>query len=157
MHLKTVKLYLPAGTNWYDFYTNKLYAGGQTITAAAPISNIPVFVKEGAMIVTGAIMQYSTEKKADTLTVTVYGKKDAAFNLYEDENENYNYESGKYANIELAYNGANNSLTINDRIGNFEGMLSSRVFKIVLIDKNTPPAETIITYNGNKITVQLAK
>jgi alpha-D-xyloside xylohydrolase len=151
------KLYLPAGTNWYDFYTNKLYAGGQTITAAAPISNIPVFVKEGAMIVTGAIMQYSTEKKADTLTVTVYGKKDAAFNLYEDENENYNYESGKYANIELAYNGANNSLTINDRIGNFEGMLSSRVFKIVLIDKNTPPAETIITYNGNKITVQLAK
>jgi alpha-D-xyloside xylohydrolase len=152
-------VYLPAGTNWYDFYSNKMYAGGQTITAAAPISNIPVFVKEGSMIVTGPVMQYSTEKPADSLHITIYGRKDAAFVLYEDENENYNYENGKYATITFTYKGAESVITIGAPQGNFDGMLLKRKFTITLLDKNNrdKPLEIVAYYTGKEISIPLLK
>ncbi len=135
-----------------------MYGGGQTVLADAPISNSPVFVKEGSIIITGPVMQYSTEKPADSLIVTVYGKKDASFVLYEDENENYNYENGKSATIKILYSAKTNSITIEERKGSFEGMLSTRNFKIVMVDKNTSVAtEKFIQYNGNRINVSLSK
>ena len=48
------KVYLPGGTNWFDLYSNKMYHGAQTIDAMAPITNIPVFVREGTILVIGA-------------------------------------------------------------------------------------------------------
>ncbi len=148
-------VYLPAGANWYDFYNNTFYSGGQTINAAAPISNIPVFVKEGNIIVNGPVMQYSTEKPADNLTITIYGNKDAVYTLYEDENENNNYEKGKSAIIKINYNAALKTITLQKREGSFNGMLNSRQFNIVRIDKDGTKKETAITYNGNKQTVTL--
>ncbi len=40
---KTV--YLPQGANWKDFYTEELFAGGQSIRTACPLNRIPVFEK----------------------------------------------------------------------------------------------------------------
>ncbi len=145
-------VYLPAGTNWYDFYSNKFFSGGQTISATAPISNIPVFVKEGSIIVTGRVMQYSTEKPADTLTVTVYGNKNASYTLYEDENENCNYEKGKWTIIKMNYSAATQNITLQKREGSFAGMLFNRIFKIVRIDKTGTKKEITVAYDGNKIT-----
>ena len=146
------KLYLPSGTNWYDLYDNTMYTGGQTIDVAAPINNIPVFVKAGTILVTGPVMQYSTEKPADTLTVTIYGNKDASFTLYEDENENYNYENNKFSKINLTYSAATKMFTASASIGKFEGMLNNRVFKIVLINNATVSRQ--VNYNGNKIGIK---
>jgi len=130
--------------------------GGQTIDAAAPINTIPVFVKEGSIIVTGPVMQYGTEKPADTLTVTVYGNKDATFTLYEDENENYNYESGKFAKIKLSYIAATKTFTAAAQVGSFDGMLTNRVFNIVFIDNNTT-ATMQLNYNGKKAKMKFNK
>ncbi|MBB6506579.1 alpha-D-xyloside xylohydrolase [Sphingomonas endophytica] len=44
------KVYLPAGADWYDYWTNRRYTGGQTITAAAPINQIPLFVRAGSIV-----------------------------------------------------------------------------------------------------------
>jgi alpha-D-xyloside xylohydrolase len=145
-------VYLPAGTNWYDFYSNKFFSGGQTIKATAPISNIPVFVKEGSIIVTGPVMQYSTQMPADHLTITVYGNKDASYTLYEDENENCNYEQGKSAAIKIKYNAAAQIITLQKREGSFAGMLVNRSFKIVRTDKTGAKKEITVLYDGNKIT-----
>ena len=41
-------VYLPAGQTWREVATGKEYAGGQTVTAAAPLEVIPVFVRKGA-------------------------------------------------------------------------------------------------------------
>ena len=38
------------GCNWYDFYTNEKYAGGQYIEVNLKDEYIPVFAKEGAII-----------------------------------------------------------------------------------------------------------
>src|ERR1700693_2753819 len=40
-------VYLPGGTDWYNFWTNERLHGGQTLTADAPIDTIPPFARAG--------------------------------------------------------------------------------------------------------------
>lgn len=40
-------VYLPSGANWENAYTHEVYAGGMTVTCAAPIDVIPIFLKDG--------------------------------------------------------------------------------------------------------------
>ena len=40
-------VYLPAGCDWYDFWTGKRYAGGQTIEAAGPVGHHAVVRARG--------------------------------------------------------------------------------------------------------------
>ena len=47
---KTWECYLPAGTIWYDYWTNEKYEGGQYVKVETPIDRIPIFVKSGAII-----------------------------------------------------------------------------------------------------------
>lgn len=90
-------VYLPKGCDWYDFWTNKVYEGGQWIEAEAPIDRIPLFVKEGSILP----MQHpvnSTEETVmpDNLTFIVYAKKDCSYELYTDDGDGYAYENGAY-------------------------------------------------------------
>jgi alpha-D-xyloside xylohydrolase len=39
------KVYLPAGATWTDAWTGNKFKGGQTITAAAPLEKIPLYLK----------------------------------------------------------------------------------------------------------------
>ena len=41
-------VYLPAGETWREVATGKVYAGGCTVSAHAPIDVIPVFVRKDA-------------------------------------------------------------------------------------------------------------
>lgn len=43
-------VYLPAGTRWKESATGRIYEGGETVSASAPIGIIPVFIREGADI-----------------------------------------------------------------------------------------------------------
>jgi alpha-D-xyloside xylohydrolase len=157
---KVRKVYLPNSTNWYDFWTGKLLKGGQTIETEATIEKIPVFVKAGSILPLGPFLQYATEKEADTLEVRVYTGADANFELYEDENDNYNYESGKYTTIAMHWNDRTGIFTIMDRQGSFPGMLQNRTFRIVWVDSKNgigmEPAHhaTTIRYEGKEIPVR---
>ncbi|MFL9483274.1 TIM-barrel domain-containing protein [Chitinophagaceae bacterium LWZ2-11] len=155
-------IYLPATTGWYNFYTGKYYAGGQHINVDAPLKILPLFIKEGSVIPMGPALQYTAEKQADTITLMIYTGKDASFNLYEDENTNYNYEQGAFSNIVFNYNEAAQTITVEDRKGTFPGMLQERVFNIIWIKKGEEKAldlnntSTIsIKYKGRKITVKM--
>jgi alpha-D-xyloside xylohydrolase len=57
-------VYLPAGTAWYDYWTNRRYEGGQTIEADAPIEHIPVFVRAGSIVPIGAQVDSTASKQA---------------------------------------------------------------------------------------------
>jgi alpha-D-xyloside xylohydrolase len=156
------EVYLPKGEGWYDWYSGKFLEGGKTINAEAVYERIPVFVRAGSIIPFGPELQYTTEKKADTITLYVYGGRDAEFSLYEDEGMNYNYEKGMYANIPISYSEADKTLTIGERTGAFSGMLKKRSFIIKYIskDKATPldmskKDGVFIKYNGNKQSVRL--
>lgn len=156
------KLYLPAGTGWYNLYDGTWQKGGQTITAAAPYERIPLFVREGAIIPYGPEIEFTTQKPADTITLYVYGGKDAAFELYEDENTNYNYEKGKFTRIPISYSEAGKTLTIGAQQGEFAGMLKKRTFRIVYINRDkakatdfNAPADVVVQYTGKAKKVKL--
>lgn len=154
-------VYLPSGQGWYDLYDGKYFNGGQAISAAAPYLRMPVFVKEGSIILSGPELQYTDEKPADPVIVHVYAGKDASFTLYEDENLNYNYEKGAYAQIPFTYNEQSRTLTIGERKGSFEGMLKNRTFYIKVISKEKPNGIDFaesgkkVKYNGKQVSIKL--
>ncbi|MGD0339548.1 MAG: TIM-barrel domain-containing protein [Bacteroidota bacterium] len=132
---RTRPVYLPSGTGWYDLQTGRYYKGGRSIQADAPYTDIPIFVKEGSILVCGPNIQYTDEKPADPIRLFVYTGNDGSFTLYEDENINYNYEKGNFSTIMLNYSEKNHTLTIGRRQGEFPGMLKKRIFEIVWIGK----------------------
>ena len=156
-------VYLPKQKGWYDFYTGKHYAGGQTIVADAPFGKIPVFVPEGSILPVGPEMEWSDQKKAELIDLYVYAGKDGSYTLYEDEGTNYNYEKGKYAMIDFKYNDAQKTITIAARKGAFDGMLQKRRFNIVLVSDNNQqgislakaPKGKMVKYAGKAVTVKL--
>jgi alpha-D-xyloside xylohydrolase len=90
------KVYLPAGADWYDFWTGQKHAGGQTLEAAAPIDRIPVFVKAGSIVPIGADVP-NTSVRQPLKAIRVYPGRDARFALYDDDGVTNDYETGKGA------------------------------------------------------------
>jgi alpha-D-xyloside xylohydrolase len=131
---KVRKVYLPKSTVWFDFWTGKQMPGGQTIEAAAPIETLPLYIKAGSIVPMGPYLQYATEKAADPIELRIYTGANADFVLYEDENDTYNYEQGKFATIAMNWNDAEKTLTIKDRKGDFPGMLKDRTFRVVFVN-----------------------
>lgn len=154
-------VYLPSTSGWYDFYSGKFFKGGQTIKSESPLSRLPVFVRAGAIIPVGPELQYVTEKPADPITLYVFTGDDGSFELYEDENVNYNYEQGQYSTIPFSYTDSNGTLTIGARKGSFTGMLTERKMEIVWVNPNRPMGvgfsarpDEVITYTGEQLLIK---
>ncbi|KDN56229.1 xylosidase [Flavobacterium seoulense] len=154
------QVYLPQGSDWYNFWTNEYYKGGQSVATETAIDKVPLYVKAGSIIPFGPEVQFSTEKKWDNLEIRIYPGADGEFLLYEDENDNYNYEKGIYSTITFKWNDKEKKLTIEDREGRFPSMLKSRKFKIAIANRNdviadsSPKSGKLISYNGKKIVVK---
>ena len=155
-------VYFPKQCGWYNLYTGEHVEGGQRLVVDAPYEQIPVFVREGAIIPFGPEMQWSDEKPAELINLYVYAGQNGEFQLYEDEGTNYNYEKGKYATIDISYDDASRTVTIGQRKGQFPGMLKTRRFNVVLVTKDAPkPLDldslegTMVNYNGKAVTIQL--
>lgn len=159
---KSKKIYLPAGTQWYDFWTNIRYKGGQEIEKETRIDEIPLYIKAGGIIPFGPKVQYADEKKWDNLEIRIYEGADGEFTLYEDEGDNYNYEKGKFATITFRWNDSKKVLTIEQQKGEFDGMIKQRKFKIVKVSTNPDKQNRdraefnkVVDYTGNTILVKL--
>ncbi|MGC1392390.1 MAG: TIM-barrel domain-containing protein [Bacteroidales bacterium] len=156
------KVYLPAGSKWYDFWTGEIFNGGQTITSDAPIDKIPLLIKAGSIIPMGPFVQYANEKPADPLEIRIYPGADGEFTLYEDESDNYNYEKGISSVITFRWDDATHRLTIGKHEGSFPGMIVKRSFQITLVGKskgtdieiNKTPDKTL-QYKGEEYVVQM--
>ena len=153
-------VYLPSGTSWVDFWTGEPVAGGSTVTANAPISILPLYVRAGSIVPLGQVVQYAMEKPADPIELRVYRGADGRFTLYEDEGDGYNYEKGKYATIPFEWNEARQTLTIGKRSGKFPGMLTERTFHVVFVSPGhgtgmavESNADAVIHYTGKAVTV----
>jgi alpha-D-xyloside xylohydrolase len=158
---RTRQVYLPNGASWYDFWTGARLDGGQTLNAVAPYDSIPLYVRAGSIIPVGPEIQFTTEKKADPITLYVYQGADADFNLYEDDGLTYACEKGDYSVIPIHWNDADKKLTIGKRQGSFAGMLTARTFNVVFVSAQkptgfsfSPPAQKTAQYAGDPIDIQ---
>ncbi len=135
--------------------------GGQTIDAAAPIETLPLYVRAGSIVPMGPFLQYATEKPADPIELRVYPGADGEFTLYEDENDNYNYEKGLFATIPIRWEEKKNTLTIDDRHGQFPGMLKHRTFHVIWVGNrhgiglsSESHADAMVSYIGKRIEIK---
>ena len=64
-------VYLPAGCDWYNYWTNERLHGGQTIVADAPIDTLPLFVRSGSIVPLGSEVE-STQQTQTIASVRVY-------------------------------------------------------------------------------------
>jgi len=154
------QVYLPGGRDWYDFWTGRRTAGGQTVNAAAPIDTLPLYVKAGSVLPLGPVIQHAEENPAAPLELRVYRGADGAFTLYEDDGTTYDYEKGAYTEIPITWNEAGQKLTVGARRGSFPGMVAEREFRVVWVGEGRggglPETETpdaIVKYTGTAVEV----
>jgi alpha-D-xyloside xylohydrolase len=104
------QVYLPAGTDWYNYWTNERVKGGQTITVAAPIETIPLFVRAGSIVPLGTPVE-STHDHQSIAQVRIYPGADAQFTLFDDDGTTYAYERGAGSITELHWDDAAHRFT----------------------------------------------
>jgi alpha-glucosidase len=138
--------YLPgAGTKWYRMGTDQVFAGGQSHFVPSPLDNLPVFIKEGAIIPMQSVVQSTKEKNDGVLYLHVWkGNADNSFSLYEDDGNSYDYEKGSFSLRTITYQPSAGSITISEKQGNY----SSPFRKIRLMLHGFENAS--FSVNGNK-------
>lgn len=157
----TMRTYLPRGNAWYDFWTNQRYPGGTTVTREAPLDVIPLYVRAGAIIPMGPVLQYATERPDAPYEIRVYPGVDGRFTLYADDNETYAYEKGQSARYDLAWDDAERTLTIGARRGSFPGMVRKRTLTVVVMGEaaggeTAPRLTRTLQYDGRATSVHFA-
>jgi len=155
----TRRVYLPQA-KWYDFWSGSQAEGGRYTDVGAPLDRMPLYIRAGSILPLGPDIEWSTEKPADPLELRIYRGADGDFTLYEDENDNYNYEKGAYATIPLHWDDARQTLSIGERKGHFPGMLQNRTFRVVFVGENhgvgiapTEAPDKTVEYSGRPQSV----
>ena len=104
------EVYLPAGTDWYNYWTNERVRGGQAIKVDAPIEVLPLFVRAGAIVPLGSAIE-NTGQEQKIEKVRVYPGADSEFTLYNDDGKTYAYEMGEFKTTHLRWDDAAQKLT----------------------------------------------
>jgi alpha-D-xyloside xylohydrolase len=123
---------------------------------------LPLYVKAGSIIPMGPLVEYATQKTDLPVELRIYPGADGQFTVYEDENDNYNYEKGKYATFTINWNDKTRSLTIGDTKGEFEGMLKHRTFNVIMVGQDhganigvTQTPDAVVKYDGRMTEIHL--
>jgi alpha-D-xyloside xylohydrolase len=149
---KTRSVYLPTGSEWYDFWTYQRYTGSQTLIADAALDTMPLYVRAGSIIPIGPDVHYIDEQRDATLELRIFPGQDGSFILYEDEGDNYDYEHGAFATTVMRWDDTRRQLVLEPRAGSYPGMSETRAFQIVLADQLD--TRTII-YDGTRIVIDV--
>ena len=102
-------VYLPAG-DWYDFWTQNKYVGGQTIEATNGQKQIPLFVKGDSLLPLAEPVEQIGPETCFNITVHVYGVHPADFVLYEDDAISDAFKTGKQNQVRLHWDEKSHSV-----------------------------------------------
>jgi len=145
-------VYLPEGS-WYNYWSNEVLDGKQTIEVPSPIDEIPLFIKSGAILPISPEVQYATEETDEPMEIWVYAGTDGSYTLYMDDNVSNEYRKGLYNVIEFQYTDADSKLTIKNTGG------SLRDFKTDALElkiKNIAKDKYFeVVFDGNDLVVNL--
>jgi alpha-glucosidase len=98
-------VYLPAGT-WTEWFTGKVYAGGaraHLTIDSTHWNDIPLFVRQGAIIPMQPVMDYIGQQPVTRLDIDMFPDTHRSqFDLYDDDGTTYAYEHGASFNQVLS-------------------------------------------------------
>lgn len=138
------KVYLPAGA-WYHLSTDEYSSGRQEIVVAAPLTDLPVFARAGAIIPMQSVIQNTTVKPDDVLYLHVYaGKEPSSFTYYEDDGVSFAFEKGGFCKRILAFDPAKKQVAISAK----EGAFTSKFTRIKLVLHGFPGLSALKVNGG---------
>jgi alpha-D-xyloside xylohydrolase len=150
---KTREVYLPAGRAWFDYWTNTLHGGGQTITAPAPLETIPLYIPAGSILPMAPVMQFVDEVPNAPYELRIYTGANAEFTLYEDSGDSYDYEHGHHALTRITWNESISELTLHARQGTFPQLIHGRDYTITFIT-STGTEQHQVHYTGETLQIR---
>jgi alpha-glucosidase (family GH31 glycosyl hydrolase) len=171
--LSTVKVWLPEGSDWYEWSTGTLFKGGQTIERKFLINEYPVYVKAGAIIPMDDDQVKNLQENSNDLIVKVFPGDKFTTKLYEDEGNNNDYQNKAYTFTTIQSEKEDDNtlkVTIFPREGSFPGMIQKRNIEFQLYGSVMPDSIILngITlaydaqkdnntwnYSGHDLTVQI--
>ena len=95
-------VHLPAGHDWFDFWTGRRYSGGSDIVAEAPLDTIPLYAPAGSILPLGEVVPSADTRQVE-LELRVFPGADAEFELYDDDGTSYAYERGTFSTVGLRW------------------------------------------------------
>lgn len=138
-NVRTADVYLPNG-NWYRKSSDSLFEGGKNYTVAAPLNDLPVFIKAGAIITKQHVVQSTSEKGDGVLELNVWnGKQGSSFMYYEDDGSSYDYQQGLYYSRAIHFDPAKRMI----RMDAVSGKLISKYNTIKLVLHGFEPVNRI--------------
>ena len=146
----TRRLYLPSGTDWWNFFDGTREKGGRWIEPKVSLGTIPLYAKAGAIVPTGPDVQYVDQVKNPFVEIRVFPGADGVFTLYDDAGDGYGYEKGEFTEIPLSWDDGERTLTIGARKGAYPGMAKERDFIVSLPDGISQR----IVYDGRRAVVR---
>ena len=129
------RLYLPAGI-WTDWSTGRVYVGGRSITLAVDSkgwSDIPLFIRQGAIIPTQPVQDYVGERPAAGMRVEVFPSPTrTGFDYYDDDGTTYAYEHGAYFLQRLSVRASSGAVSLSTAAssGSYRPALTHYVFAV---------------------------
>jgi alpha-glucosidase len=104
------RVYLPPG-RWYALGGGEPLGGSRTITVTAKLDEIPVYVRAGAILTLGPVIQHTDDLPGGPLEVQVYPGRDGLFTLVEDDGLTTAYLKGQIRRTTFAWNDASRTLS----------------------------------------------
>lgn len=155
----TLNVWLPAGTDWYEWHTGTMLKGGQTVIRTFAIDEYPIYIKAGSVLpFCGRVKSLAGDDHS--YVVTVFPGGDGIFDLYEDNGNDKEYDR-KYSRTSLQSKHVGNRLevTIGSRKGGYPGMPAERAFKVKVVGSAIPQSVTVngktvnYVYDGNSLSL----
>jgi len=128
-------IYLPEG-DWYDYFRGVKIAGGRTIDYKVDANSwldIPVFVREGAIIASQPEEDYVDQVPLKEVTLDLFpGRREGSFVYYDDDGNTYAYETGAYfrQQVDLSAVGGVTTINVEGRTGKLETALKTYVLRV---------------------------
>lgn len=145
---------LPAGCDWFDFWTGQRHAGGRSVERDYALDEFPLFVRAGAILPLGPVVEHTGQRPDAPWEIRVYPGADGGFTLYEDDGETYAYERGERATTALRWDDARRTLHIGARQGRYPGMVTRRELRVRLM---APPGQAeqhqTVSYQGRALAL----
>lgn len=152
--ISKINVYLPeVEGGWYDFRDSSYTGNDGWHETGVSIEDIPAFVRAGSILPLSFGLTATSSLSGTDLEIRIYHGADGEFCLYEDDGNNYDYESGDFSKIRMKWDNEKREFTIYDRSGTFGDRMGDRNIKVILVSKDEV-SEREILYDGDKTVVK---
>lgn len=148
------RFYLPAGSEWVDFWSHKVYAGGAEVAYPCAADVLPLLLRRGAIIPMGHFgLNTGVRTSPDVDLLVVPDDKETSFTLYEDDGISFAYEKGVYreTRVSARAKGETVTVTIAKPTGSFK--VPPRKWNLRILHRGTEVVRAVEDSGGEQVIV----